>query len=165
MFNSLVLTWEKIWSDVWYFVSLSILNKCSWMLFKYLSVLKLVMIKNVKIVIIYTFQSKFYQYFVFIKTILHGFVSFCISLIFRYCLLVEKKWWRLNISLALIWSLKNGSFSTSFKIITIFTFLIISNFKTDRYLNNFQEHLFGILRLRKYEMSLQNFFPTWERGY
>ena len=30
-----------------------------------------------------------------------------------------------------------------------FTFLIITNFKTDRYLNNFQEHLFGILRLRK----------------
>ena len=36
----------------------------------------------------------------------------------------------------------------------------ISNFKTDRYLNNFQEHLFGILRLRKYQTSLQNFFPT-----
>ena len=32
----------------------------------------------------------------------------------------------------------------------MFTFLIITNFKTDRYLNNFQEHLFGILRLRKY---------------
>ena len=41
-----------------------------------------------------------------------------------------------------------------------FTFLIITNFKTDRYLNNFQEHLFGILRLRKYQTSLQNFFPT-----
>ena len=36
------------------------------------------------------------------------------------------------------------------KIITIFTFLIITNYKTDRYLNNFQEHFFGILRLRKY---------------
>ena len=33
---------------------------------------------------------------------------------------------------------------------TIFTFFIITNFKTDRYLNNFQEHLIGILRLRKY---------------
>ena len=37
---------------------------------------------------------------------------------------------------------------------------IITNFKTDRYLNNFQEHLFGILRLRKYQTSLQIFFPT-----
>ena len=27
------------------------------------------------------------------------------------------------------------------KIITIFTFLILTNFKTDRYLNNFQERL------------------------
>ena len=44
-----------------------------------------------------------------------------------------------------------------------FTFLIITNFKTDRYLNNFQEHLFEILR--KYQTSLQNFFPTSERGY
>ena len=45
------------------------------------------------------------------------------------------------------------------QIIAIFTFLIITNFKTDRYLNNFQEHLFGILRLRKYQTSLQNSFP------
>ena len=29
----------------------------------------------------------------------------------------------------------------------------------DRYLNNFQGQLFGILRLRKYQTSLQNFFP------
>ena len=34
---------------------------------------------------------------------------------------------------------------------------IITNFKRDRYLNNFQEHLLEILRLRKYQMSLQNF--------
>ena len=40
-----------------------------------------------------------------------------------------------------------------------FTFLIITDFKTDRYLNNFQEHLVGILRLTKYQTSLQNFFP------
>ena len=33
-----------------------------------------------------------------------------------------------------------------------------SNFKTDRYLNNFQEQFFGTLRLRKYQTSLQNFF-------
>ena len=46
------------------------------------------------------------------------------------------------------------------KIITIFTFLSITNFKTDRYLNNFQEHLFGILRLIKDPTSLQNFLPT-----
>ena len=39
------------------------------------------MIKNVKIVIIYAFKSKFYQYFVFTKKVLHRFVSFCISLI------------------------------------------------------------------------------------
>ena len=39
-------------------------------------------------------------------------------------------------------------------------FLIKTNFKTDRYLNNFQKHLFEILRLRKYQTSLQNFFPT-----
>ena len=32
--------------------------------------------------------------------------------------------------------------------------------KTDRYLSNFQEHLYGMLRLRKYQTSLQNFFPT-----
>ena len=41
----------------------------------------------------------------------------------------------------------------------MFTFFIIINFKTNRYLNNFQEHLFGLLRLRKYETSLHNFFP------
>ena len=46
-----------------------------------------------------------------------------------------------------------------------FTFLIITNFETDRYLNNFQEHLFGTLRLRKYQTSLQNFFPMSEQGY
>ena len=40
---------------------------------------------------------------------------------------------------------------------TISTVLIITNFKTDRYLNNFQGHLFGLLKLRKYQMSLQNF--------
>ena len=32
------------------------------------------------------------------------------------------------------------------------------NFKTDRYLNNFQEHLFGLIRLRKYQTSIQKFF-------
>ena len=52
------------------------------------------------------------------------------------------------------------NFDLKAQIITIFTFLIITNFKTDRYLNNFQEHLFGILRLRKYQTSPQNFFPT-----
>ena len=44
-----------------------------------------------------------------------------------------------------------------------FTFFIITNFKTDRYLHNFQEHLFGILRLRKYQKSLQNFFHVRTR--
>ena len=46
-----------------------------------------------------------------------------------------------------------------------FHILIVTNFKTDRYLNNFQEHLVGILRRRIYQTSLQNFFPTWERAY
>ena len=36
-------------------------------------------------------------------------------------------------------------------MIIIVTFFIITNFKTDRYLNNFQQHLFGLLRLRKYQ--------------
>ena len=49
------------------------------------------MIKNVKIVIIKAFKLKFYQYFVLTKKILQRFVSFCISLIFTYCLFVEKK--------------------------------------------------------------------------
>ena len=68
MFNSLVLRWERnfeltfgIFSD----------QKC-------------------EIVIIEAFKSKFCQYVVFTKKILHGFVSFCISLIFMYCLFAEK---------------------------------------------------------------------------
>ena len=40
-----------------------------------------------------------------------------------------------------------------------FHIFIITNFKTDRYLNNFKEHLLGILRLRKSQTSLQIFFP------
>ena len=35
----------------------------------------------------------------------------------------------------------------------------MTNFKTDRYLNNFQEHLFGILRLRKYQTHFKISFP------
>ena len=41
-------------------------------------------------------------------------------------------------------------------MITIFTFLIITNFQT---VNNFQEHLFGILKLRKYQTPIQDSFP------
>ena len=41
----------------------------------------------------------------------------------------------------------------------MFTFLIITNFKTDRYLNNFQEHLFGILRLRNTKHHFKISFP------
>ena len=37
--------------------------------------------------------------------------------------------------------------------------MIITNFKTDRYLGNFQEHLFGILRLRKYQRHFKISFP------
>ena len=36
---------------------------------------------------------------------------------------------------------------------------MITNFKADRYLNYFQEHLFGIQRLRKYLTLLQISFP------
>ena len=36
---------------------------------------------------------------------------------------------------------------------------MITNFKTDRYLNNLKEHLFEILRLKpQYQTPLQNFF-------
>ena len=52
------------------------------------------------------------------------------------------------------------NFDLKASVITNFTFFIITNSKTDRYLDNFQEHLFGILRLRKYRTLLQNFFPT-----
>ena len=45
-------------------------------------------------------------------------------------------------------------------IIQIMTLRARTNFKTDRCLHNFQEHLFGLLRLRKYQTSLQNFFTT-----
>ena len=49
------------------------------------------MIKNVKIVIIQAFKSKFYQYFVFTNNLLHRFLSFCIRLIFTYCLFAERR--------------------------------------------------------------------------
>ena len=54
--------------------------------------------------------------------------------------LAKKKYWQ--------------NFDLKALIITTFTFLTTNNFKTDRYLNNFQEHLFGILRMRKYQMLL-----------
>ena len=40
-----------------------------------------------------------------------------------------------------------------------FHILIITNFKTDRYVNNFQEHLFGILRLRNTKSHFKISFP------
>ena len=43
--------------------------------------------------------------------------------------------------------------------VTIFTFFILTDFKTDRYLNNFKELLFGVLRLRKYETRFKISFP------
>ena len=49
------------------------------------------MTENVKVMIIKALKSKFYQYFVFTKKILQRFVSFCINLIFTYCLFVEKE--------------------------------------------------------------------------
>ena len=42
---------------------------------------------------------------------------------------------------------------------TIFTFFIITNFKTDRYLNNFQEHLSWIPKLRKCQRRFKISFP------
>ena len=36
---------------------------------------------------------------------------------------------------------------------------MITNVETDRYLNNFQEHLFGILRLRKHQRHFKISFP------
>ena len=50
------------------------------------------------------------------------------------------------------------------KIIIILTFSIITNFRTDSSLNNFQEHLFELLRLKKYQMSHQNFFPMLNKA-
>ena len=64
----------------------------------------------------------------------------------------------------LFYYFKMLQFSCFILFITILTVLIVTIFKADRYLNNFQEHLFGILRMRKYQTSLQNFFPTWNRG-
>ena len=60
------------------------------------------------------------------------------------------------------WSRRNigKTFILTAENITIFTFSVITNFKTDRSLNNFEEHLFGLLRLKKNQTSLQNFFRT-----
>ena len=86
MFNSLVLTWGKNFEVTFGIFSVLVFQIRE--LFRYLSVLKLAMIKNVKIMIIQAFKSEFYQYFVFTKKILIRFVSLCISLIFTYCLFV-----------------------------------------------------------------------------
>ena len=64
------------------------------------------MIKNVKIVIIQAFKSKFCQYFVFTKKFLHRFVSFCISLIFTYWLFVGKKLLTIKHFLLKFWGVK-----------------------------------------------------------
>ena len=52
MFNSLVFTWERNFQITFGIFLISLSIKSSSKLFRYLSVLKLVMIKNVKIVII-----------------------------------------------------------------------------------------------------------------
>ena len=68
MFNSLVLTWERNFEVTFSIFSVLVFQiNVFWTLFRYLSVLKLVTIKNVKIVIIYAFKSKSYKYFVFTK--------------------------------------------------------------------------------------------------
>ena len=41
-----------------------------------------------------------------------------------------------------------------------FHIFIITNFKTDRYVNSFQERLFGILRLKKYQRHFKISFPS-----
>ena len=93
MFNILVLTWERNF-EVTFGIFLvlvsqiSVLESC---LDIYLSVLNLVMIKNVKIVIIFRpLNQSFTNIFRLYEQILHRFVSFCISLIFTYCLFVDK---------------------------------------------------------------------------
>ena len=57
-----------------------------------------------------------------------------------------------SVSVSNFMDLKLGLLLWSTKIIIfhIFTFFIIADFITDRYQNNFQEHLFRILKLRKY---------------
>ena len=89
------------------------------------------MIKNVKIVIILAFKSKFYQYFVFTRKILHRFVSFYTNLIFTYCLFVKKK--LVTIKLFLfnfsgghnVW--QNGNFCLYFENSRKFFFLLKQN--------------------------------------
>ena len=107
--------------------------------------------------IIYCFKLKFYQHFVFTKKntpqiclILHQFNL--------YVLLISKKnWWRLNYFLALIRSLKNGSFSTNFKKKA--EIAILTHILTPREIKKkVFSRLFEILR--KDQMSVQNFFPT-----
>ena len=44
-------------------------------------------------------------------------------------------------------------------MITIVTFFITTNFKTNRCLNNFQQHLFGLLRLRNTKRHFKLSFP------
>ena len=88
---------KKFWSDVWYFLSISIPDKCSWKLFRYLSVLNIVMIKNVKLWKFRPLNQSFTNISPLSKNtpqichILHQFN-------FTYCLFVGKNWWRLNIS-------------------------------------------------------------------
>ena len=50
-----------------------------------------------------------------------------------------------------------------FKGLNYHKFYIFDNIKRDRYLNSFQQLLFGLLRLTKYQTSLQNFFPRETR--
>ena len=69
------------------------------------------MTKNVK-----TLNERFTnEYFVFTKKILHRFVSFCISLIFMYCLFVEKK--LVTIKGQLQWFCKLVSYERAVKIL------------------------------------------------
>ena len=95
MFNSLVLTWERNFEVTFGIFSvlvfqISVLESYLDICFK-ISYDKNVKIVKIVIIVIKTFQSKFYQYFVFTKKILRRFVSFCISLIYTYCLHMEKK--------------------------------------------------------------------------
>ena len=92
MFNSFVLTWERNFEVTFRIFSvlvfqISVLESS----FRYLSVLKLAMMKNVKIVKFRPLNQSFTNISFFTTKILHRFVSFCISLIFTYCLFVEKK--------------------------------------------------------------------------
>ena len=88
MFNSLVFTWERN-SEVTFGIFSVIVSQIN-VLESYLSVLKLVMIKKCENCDNLDLLIKVLPIFRFYQKILQRSVSFCTSLIFMYCLCVEK---------------------------------------------------------------------------